>query len=219
MDSTLKAQGYRALPEEAGYNRPAFYDPALIHCDTDLRQLAERMRDRPRANICLYGPPGTGKTAYGQWLADTLERPLLVRRASDLLGMYVGQTEQNLAECFAEAARSRSVLLIDEVDSFLQDRRQARHSWEVTQVNELLTQMEAFRGLLIATTNRLEALDQAVLLRFAVKLRFDYLRAEQAVEPIRAAPTSDADRWTGPAATPWREETPKPLRSDADAGL
>ena len=111
---------------------------------------------------------------------------MLVRRASDLLGMYVGQTEQNLAECFAEAARSRSVLLIDEVDSFLQDRRQARHSWEVTQVNELLTQMEAFRGLLIATTNRLEALDQAVLLRFAVKLRFDYLRAEQAVELLRA---------------------------------
>ena len=48
------------------------------------------------------------------------------------------------------------MLLLDEVDSFLQDRRQARQSWEVTLVNEMLTQMETFHGIFIASTNRLD---------------------------------------------------------------
>ena len=48
------------------------------------------------------------------------------------------------------------------VDSFLQDRRKARHSWEVSAVNEMLTQMESYRGLFIASTNLIADLDQAL---------------------------------------------------------
>src|SRR3546814_2838928 len=54
----------------------------------------------------------------------------------------VGMTEQNLAGAFERAQQEDAVLLLDEVDSFLQDRRKARQSWEVTAVNEMLTQME-----------------------------------------------------------------------------
>lgn len=70
----------------------------------------------------------------------------MVRRASDLLSCWVGATEQNIARAFEEARKDDAVLLIDEADSFLQDRRGAGHSWEVTQVNEVLTQMENFEG-------------------------------------------------------------------------
>ena len=76
----------------------------------------------------------------------------MVRRASDLLSCWVGATEQNIARAFEEARKDDAVLLIDEADSFLQDRRGAGHSWEVTQVNEVLTQMENFEGVFIATT-------------------------------------------------------------------
>jgi transitional endoplasmic reticulum ATPase len=72
-----------------------------------------------------------------------------------------------------------AVLMIDEVDSFLQDRGKAVRSWEVTQVNELLTRMESFNGIFIASTNRLEHLDSASLRRFDLKLSFDYLDTKQ----------------------------------------
>jgi SpoVK/Ycf46/Vps4 family AAA+-type ATPase len=91
----------------------------------------------------------------------------------------VGGSEKNIANMFAEARQQEAVLVLDEADSFLADRRDAKQSWEVTQVNELLTQMEAFEGIFVCTTNLMEKLDQACLRRFAFKLKFDYLNAEQ----------------------------------------
>ena len=70
----------------------------------------------------------------------------------------------------------------DEVDSFLQDLSKATRSWEVSQVNELLTCMESFQGVFLATTNRLEHLDSASLRRFDMKLAFDYLDAAQKMD-------------------------------------
>ncbi|HEX5360717.1 MAG TPA: ATP-binding protein, partial [Fluviicoccus sp.] len=142
--------------------------------------LAAQLDEHRQGTLCFYGPPGTGKTAYGRWLADRLEMPLLVRRASDLLGAYVGENEQRIAAAFREADQENAILLLDEVDSFLQDRRQARQSWEVTLVNEMLTQMESFSGIFIASTNRLDGLDQATLRRFDLKMKFGYLKPAQA---------------------------------------
>jgi hypothetical protein len=71
------------------------------------------------------------------------------------------------------------VLILDEADSFLQSRAQARHSWEITQVNELLTQMEEYDGLFICTTNLLEKLDAASLRRFDWKIAFKAMAATQ----------------------------------------
>ena len=104
----------------------------------------------------------------------------MVKRVSDLVSPYLGMTEQNLAAAFEQAQREDAVLLLDEVDSFLQDRRKARHSWEVTAVNEMLTQMESYRGLFIASTNLILDLDQASLRRFDLKVHFGYLATAQA---------------------------------------
>jgi SpoVK/Ycf46/Vps4 family AAA+-type ATPase len=93
--------------------------------------------------------------------------------------MWVGGTEQNIADMFRQAAVDGALLLLDEADSFLQDRRRAFSSWEVTQVNELLTQMECFDGLFVCATNCMESFDPAVLRRFHFKVRFDYLTREQ----------------------------------------
>ncbi|HMY01194.1 MAG TPA: ATP-binding protein, partial [Agitococcus sp.] len=184
VSNTMQAQGWGALSEGAIESRPSFYDPRFINTSADLLALSERVLKNPRGSLCLYGPSGTGKTAFGRWLADKLGRPLLVKRASDLLGAYLGQTEQNIAASFREAQDSNAVLLIDEVDSFLQDRRRAQRSWEVSQVNEMLTQMETFAGVFIASTNLMGDLDQATLRRFDVKLRFDYLQPEQAKQML-----------------------------------
>jgi SpoVK/Ycf46/Vps4 family AAA+-type ATPase len=156
------------------------YDPALIHANTDLFALAKGLANCKFGQICLYGPSGTGKTAFARWLANQMGVPLLEKRSSDLISPYIGETERNIAEAFREAKCSQSLLLIDEVDSFLQDRRGARHSWEITAVNEMLTQMESYSGLFIASTNFMDSLDQAVLRRFDLKVKFDYLKPEQA---------------------------------------
>lgn len=96
--------------------------------------------------------------------------------------MWVGESEKKIARAFKQADEEGALLLIDEVDSFLQDRRSARNSWEVTQVNEMLTQMEAFSGVFIASTNLMEGLDQASLRRFDLKVKFGFLKADQTLK-------------------------------------
>jgi len=81
---------------------------------------------------------------------------------------------------FEEARDEEAVLLLDEADSFLQERANLKQSWEVTQVNELLTQMEAFEGLFVCSTNLMDKLDEAVLRRFDFKIKLGYITPDQA---------------------------------------
>jgi len=159
---------------------PKSYDPRFINTDTDLRSLAKGIKSNPNARLCLYGVPGTGKSAFGKWIADYTDKPFLLKKGSDLISKWLGDTEKNIANAFAQAREEGAILIFDEVDSFLQERRSAQRSWEVTQVNEMLVQMENFNGIFIATTNLMSGLDQASLRRFDLKLEFGYLAAKQA---------------------------------------
>ena len=160
------------------------YDPALINADLDLDGIAECLAKAGpdmTFSMCLSGPPGTGKSAFAAHLADRLGMPLLRKRASDLLDMYVGQSEKNIARAFAEAESSHAILLFDEADSLLGSRQAAVRSWEVTQVNEMLTWMERHPLPFICTTNLAGRLDEAAARRFLFKARFDFLRPDQVV--------------------------------------
>lgn len=185
INNTLEAQGHAPIRRHDPARLPEVYDPCFINADADLAAVADGFVRAKAGRLCLYGPPGTGKTAYGRWLAQQLGVPLMMRRASDLLSKWVGGSEQNIAAAFREAESENAVLLLDEVDSFLQDRRGAQRSWEVTQVNELLTQMEAYSGVFIASTNLMQNLDQAALRRFDLKVRFEFLRADQTSELLK----------------------------------
>lgn len=142
-------------------------------------RIADALARTGRGSLCFYGPPGTGKTEFAHILADALGRELIARSASAILSPWLGMTEQNLAKLFTEFDVELSVLFLDEVDSLLRDRRSARQSWEVTQVNELLQQMERFPGIFIAATNLADNLDPAALRRFDFKLHFRPLLAAQ----------------------------------------
>lgn len=155
------------------------YRPDFIHADADLDELARGVAARGAGRLCFYGPPGTGKSAFGRYLAESAGKSLIYRRASDLLSMWVGGTEENIARMFEEAEQERAAILLDEADSFLAAREGAARSWEVTQVNELLTQMEGFEGLFMASTNLMDRLDHASLRRFDQKIYFGYLQPHQ----------------------------------------
>jgi len=159
------------------------YRLSWINADTDMGKVAEYL-NVDNSRFCFYGPPGTGKTAFVRYVASQSGRNLLERRASDLLSMWVGQTEKLIAEAFEEAQLDDSILLIDEADSFLLSRDSASRGWEVSRTNELLVQMENFPGTLVCCTNMVEGLDSAAFRRFDLKIEFKPLTHKQAVEML-----------------------------------
>jgi SpoVK/Ycf46/Vps4 family AAA+-type ATPase len=157
------------------------YELALLNVESrfPVPKVVEALRRRGHGTLCFHGPPGTGKTALAEHIASELQRPLIVRQASDLVSKFVGETEQNMAKMFEEAQSENALLLLDEADSFLRSRQRAERSYEVTEVNEMLQGMERFGGLFICTTNLFDELDEAALRRFTFKLRFRPLTAAQ----------------------------------------
>ena len=138
----------------------------------------ENSLDTTRMNILLSGPPGTGKTEFVQYLGETLKTKVVTCMGSDLLNCYVGETEQNIKKAFQRAADEKAILFLDEIDGLVQNRQMAHNSWEVTQVNEILQQMENFKGIMVGATNFVNNLDSAILRRFTFKMEFDFLSAE-----------------------------------------
>ncbi|HVK32991.1 MAG TPA: ATP-binding protein [Burkholderiaceae bacterium] len=170
------------------------YDLALLNVESrfPVPKIVEALRRRGHGTLCFHGPPGTGKTALAEHIAGELQRPLVVRQASDLVSKFVGETEQNMAKMFEEAQAENAVLLLDEADSFLRSRQRAERSYEVTEVNEMLQGMERFGGLFICTTNLFNELDEAALRRFTFKMRFRPLTATQR-EAMFVAEALDGD--------------------------
>jgi transitional endoplasmic reticulum ATPase len=194
LGSSLRALGRREAPTE-----PASipFDPTLSSADVDLAQLADQVARSPaRAlSFCLSGPPGAGKSAYARHLAERLDLDVLEKRFSDLTSMWPGESEKAIAAAFEEAADLRAFLIIDEADSLLRDRLAAQHSWEITQVNEMLTQMERHPYHYACTTNAPELLDVVAARRFLFKVRFLPMTADQIAKAFRRSFGTDPPRF------------------------
>ncbi len=124
---------------------------------------------RPRKTILLYGPPGCGKSLGAKRLAWNTGLPLMKVRFDALLSSYFGESAANLRAVF-EAARERPyLLLLDECDFIARSRTTARDIGEASRiVNTLLQLMEEYDapGILVATTNIENSLDEALFRRF-----------------------------------------------------
>ena len=185
-DIELVRRSMKSLSKVLGWDKPQSqsyhnFDPNLMNTDIDLKTLTHNLvKSRKRQfSLCLQGAPGTGKSAFLRYLAKQIGMEVYLRRASDLFGMYVGQTERNIAEAFEKAIFEEAFLIFDEADSFLIDRSRAVRSWEISQVNEMLTWMESHPLPFACTTNHADLLDAATLRRFTFKVTFDYLRPNQ----------------------------------------
>lgn len=178
--SLATANGARAGD---GATAGAEIDPNLLIADTDLKALGTRLADSGERTVSLLlsGPPGSGKSAWVRHLADTMGLEVIQKRTSDLMSPYVGETERNIAEAFRAAESAGAFLVFDEADSLIGDRRKAVRNWEVSLVNEMLSQMEQHPYPFACTTNLEDALDPATLRRFTFKIRL------KALDPRRAA--------------------------------
>src|SRR5690606_2258430 len=110
-----RALGARA--QEAGERRSVTqYDLDMLNVESrfEVPRIVAALKARGHGSLCFHGAPGTGKTALAEHIARSLERPLLVKQASDLMSKFVGETEQNMAAMFREAEAEKAVLLLDE---------------------------------------------------------------------------------------------------------
>jgi transitional endoplasmic reticulum ATPase len=119
----------------------------------------------------LHGPPGTGKTLFARAVASRLEAALRVVSGPEITDKYVGESERNVREIFAEARRNApSVIVFDEFDAIAASRTGRDDGGSRAgnaMVAQILTEMDGFRPdvpmLVIGTTNRLELIDEALL--------------------------------------------------------
>jgi SpoVK/Ycf46/Vps4 family AAA+-type ATPase len=197
LEHADRAMGLRPEAESRPVVTHYRLDNLNLETRYDVSKIVDALRARQRGTLCFYGPPGTGKTALAEHIAAALDLPLMIRRASDLMSKYVGETEQQIAAMFARAEEDGAVLLLDEADSFMQSRQHAVRNYEVSEVNEMLQGMERFNGIFICTTNLFDRIDEAALRRFSFKIRFLPLKPAQRVAMfVDEALAGDSDRLT-----------------------
>lgn len=147
-------------------------------CTYEQRRKDSYIRTSNTISLLLYGLSGTGKSEFVYYLGKVIKKEVLLKRASEIHSMWVGETEKNIARAFYEAQKSDSILFFDEADTFLYPRKDASHSWEKSFTNEILTRLESFNGIVVFATNDIDGLDNAALRRFRFKIEFNPLTPE-----------------------------------------
>jgi SpoVK/Ycf46/Vps4 family AAA+-type ATPase len=131
-------------------------------------ELAER-KLRARDRILLHGPPGNGKSSSASAIASALGVQAFGVSLPDLIDSFVGSTGKNLGKLFTEL-RPDTVCVFDELDAIGSSRGEASSSGSKelnSTVNTFLTLLDRSNvGIIIATTNRLDILDPALVRRF-----------------------------------------------------
>ncbi|MFK7888710.1 MAG: 26S protease regulatory subunit, partial [Gammaproteobacteria bacterium] len=128
----------------------------------------ERFKKKAGGGVLLYGPPGCGKTLMARAVATECKAEFLLVGISDVLNMWLGESERNLAELFAQArSRKPCVMFFDELDALAYARSKANSSSSRTVVNEFLNQLDGFDAdneqvLILAATNMPWDVDPAI---------------------------------------------------------
>jgi len=167
------------------------YHLDLVNADVPLDEILAVMRagaGKKGARLLMSGVSGAGKTEYAKWLAREIGAPLMQRRANELLHWKFGMFEKLIHKAFAEASRDGAVLLIDEVESLIMNRRATRQ-WAGASAltNAFLTELDLFQGLFIGCTNYPKMLDGALMRRMTLKVEFHPLKpADRAIAYERA---------------------------------
>ena len=132
-------------------------------------KLFEHANTSPSKGILLYGPPGTGKTLLAKAVASESEVNFISVKGPELLSKWVGESEKGVREVFKKAKQaSPCIIFFDEIDSVVPRRGSEAASHVVDRViSQFLTELdgiEELKGIVVlAATNRLDIIDQALL--------------------------------------------------------
>ncbi|KAH9319248.1 hypothetical protein KI387_021017, partial [Taxus chinensis] len=130
----------------------------------------------PQKGVLLYGPPGTGKTLLAKALARESGAVFINIKIANLMSKWFGDAQKLVNAVFTLAHKLQpAIIFIDEVDSFLGQRRSTEQEASVQMKTEFMALWDGFttdqnaRVMVLAATNRLEELDEAILRRFSRK--------------------------------------------------
>jgi len=161
---------------------------SIIKMKTVAEMMAS-MRIHYRNATILYGESGTGKTEFARYVAHKLNLPLFYLNFSNVIDSLLGNTGRNIANIFNYVKKHECVFMLDEVDCIAESRNGAdRAEKELSRVTITLMQeldMLPNNVILIAATNRLNDIDDAVLNRFSIKQKIERLSLKNNIEFAR----------------------------------
>ncbi|CAL9243388.1 unnamed protein product [Arabidopsis halleri] len=127
----------------------------------------------PQKGVLLYGPPGTGKTMLAKAIARESEAVFINVKVSNLMSKWFGDAQKLVSAVFSLAYKLQpAIIFIDEVDSFLGQRRSTDNEAMLNMKTEFMALWDGFttdqnaRVMVLAATNRPSELDEAILRRF-----------------------------------------------------
>lgn len=139
--------------------------------------------DIPVSNkILLHGPSGCGKTLSAYVLAGELNRPLIIVNLGTVISSRLGETSKNLTQIFKTAVQEKAIVLLDEFDSLGKIRDYDQDHGEMKRVVNTILQLFDFVSqdtIIIAATNQLQMIDEALIRRFDLSIKMDLPNSEQ----------------------------------------
>lgn len=126
-------------------------------------------------HMLFAGPPGTGKTMTAEIVARELGLELYRIDLSRIVSKYIGETEQRLKELFDEAEQSGAILFFDEGDALFGKRTEVKDShdrYANMEASYLLQRIEAYDGVTILATNLMQNMEEALIRRISVVVKF-----------------------------------------------
>ena len=157
------------------------YDISIINTDIPIsvieRMAKKAVTEKDSLRLIFTGGSGTGKTSYAQHIANSLGVPLHSIKAGRLFDTRFGESEKLIEKTFADAERSRAMLLIDEIDSIIARKTDITSAGAKTYnelTNCMLQELENYSGIFIGTTNYLSHLEPAFLRRVQKVVDFRY---------------------------------------------
>ncbi|ARU62615.1 hypothetical protein CBW65_17795 [Tumebacillus avium] len=132
-------------------------------------------------SMLFAGPPGTGKTMSAEVIAKELHLEIYKIDLSQVISKYIGETEKNLQEIFAEAQLSSAILFFDEADALFGKRSEVKDSHDKyanVETAYLLQKMEEYEGITILASNFQQNMDEAFMRRINYVIKFPFPDAE-----------------------------------------
>lgn len=132
--------------------------------------------------VLLHGPSGCGKTLTAYVLAGELNRPLIIVNLGTIISSKLGETSKNLTRIFRTAVNEKAIILLDEFDSLGKIRDYDQDHGEMKRVVNTILQLFDFVNqdtIVIAATNQLQMIDDALIRRFDLTIKMDLPQSTQ----------------------------------------
>jgi SpoVK/Ycf46/Vps4 family AAA+-type ATPase len=196
LHAACRLQSNRKLAELAQKITPHYrWEDIVLPVDQlqQLREICSYVKYRPKVydewgfdrklslgkglNVLFEGPSGTGKTMAAEIMTAELGLALYKIDLSAVVSKYIGETEKNLAQIFAEAETSNAILFFDEADALFGQRSEVRDShdrYANIETSYLLQKMEEYEGFVILATNLRKNMDEAFTRRLHFTVSFPF---------------------------------------------